>query len=619
MLEPGERSDLVESLRPPPGMHLDAAVGTTYTLDLDALMGVCAAFSADRAVRSQDGDTDGLEPVALLDAVRRTARRFAIFCQAGAIRTPPRARPVFTWLEEAIVQCRAPRGGVFHPKIWLLRYLGPDGAEALRLLCLSRNISFGRSWDLVLRLDADLSAGAPARSLDETGPRVAGFVRGLLDEGVATGEVPASTRLLVERVAECAGRARFLPPEGFREVNVWPMGFGGTPMDRPEAKARVLVCAPFIGAPMLRHWAPEKRDPSAGPHVLISRPEAVDALGSGGTAHFGDVFVMSPEADLDDSDGGGAGAGGALGDLRGLHAKLFMVETGSTVRTIVGSPNATTAAFETNVEFACELIGRTRDVGIDAVLAARPGEVRLINLLTHYTPADEPTPPDPTEDLAFALQQLAAEVTTAGWSVRVLPAGGVEVSRKGPVTADMDGVQVSCRPIALPPGRAQSLDMDRIAPVVFECTPQAVTSFLEFTLQLTRDGVVSDASFVVNAQLIDAPDDRADRVLAELLADPSRFVEYLLLLLGDEDGGFGDAGGSAAWRSAASALAGGDGAPPLLEVLLRAASRAPESLAHVAALVEGLRKTAEGRAALPPGFDEVWDVVWAVCADRDPE
>jgi hypothetical protein len=161
--------------------------------------------------------------------------------------------------------------------------------------------------------------------------------------------------------------------------------------------------------------------------------------------------------------------------------------------------------------------------------------------------------------------------------------------------------------------------MDRIAPVVFECTPQAVTSFLEFTLQLTRDGVVSDASFVVNAQLIDAPDDRADRVLAELLADPSRFVEYLLLLLGDEDGGFGDAGGSAAWRSAASALAGGDGAPPLLEVLLRAASRAPESLAHVAALVEGLRKTAEGRAALPPSFDEVWDVVWAVCADRDPE
>ena len=47
MLEPGERSDLVESLRPPPGMHLDAAVGTTYTLDLDALAGLSGVYTTN--------------------------------------------------------------------------------------------------------------------------------------------------------------------------------------------------------------------------------------------------------------------------------------------------------------------------------------------------------------------------------------------------------------------------------------------------------------------------------------------------------------------------------------------------------------------------------------------
>ena len=48
---------------------------------------------------------------------------------------------------------------------------------------------------------------------------------------------------------------------------------------------------------------------------------------------------------------------------------------------------------------------------------------------------------------------------------------------------------------------------------------------------------------------------------------------------------------------------------------MRAAARAPDSLDHVASLVDGLRKTPEGRAALPPDFDEVWDVVWSACQE----
>ena len=44
MLEPNERQLLLDCLRPPDGYALDRAVGTTYSLDLYALLSVPVAF-----------------------------------------------------------------------------------------------------------------------------------------------------------------------------------------------------------------------------------------------------------------------------------------------------------------------------------------------------------------------------------------------------------------------------------------------------------------------------------------------------------------------------------------------------------------------------------------------
>ena len=45
MLEPGNRRLFLESLRPPEGYTFDLAVGTTYTLDLLALLSIPLAFT----------------------------------------------------------------------------------------------------------------------------------------------------------------------------------------------------------------------------------------------------------------------------------------------------------------------------------------------------------------------------------------------------------------------------------------------------------------------------------------------------------------------------------------------------------------------------------------------
>ncbi len=55
MLELDTRTLLLDALRPPAGHRLDIAIGTTFTLDLTALLAVpLAAALRDRATPDQD-------------------------------------------------------------------------------------------------------------------------------------------------------------------------------------------------------------------------------------------------------------------------------------------------------------------------------------------------------------------------------------------------------------------------------------------------------------------------------------------------------------------------------------------------------------------------------------
>lgn len=82
------------------------------------------------------------------------ASRLLVVCQ-GRILTPAADHPLFGLLDGVIVQARAPTGGSFHAKTWLLRYApcSEDEGPWLRLMILSRNLTADRSWDVTLVLD----------------------------------------------------------------------------------------------------------------------------------------------------------------------------------------------------------------------------------------------------------------------------------------------------------------------------------------------------------------------------------------------------------------------------------------------------------------------------------
>src|SRR3954468_22369810 len=117
MVEPQSRTLLLDCLKPPPEYRLDFAVGTTFTLDLVAMLVAPLAFALlDRSGR--DGKLIA-DPLALLEALRRNADRFAVFCQAGRICVPTPDRLLLSYLEPNVVEVKAPYEGVFHPKVWV--------------------------------------------------------------------------------------------------------------------------------------------------------------------------------------------------------------------------------------------------------------------------------------------------------------------------------------------------------------------------------------------------------------------------------------------------------------------------------------------------------------------
>ena len=167
MLAPNSRALLTKQLAPPPGYRFDAAVGTTFTLDFGAALLPPLSFSG----LHDDGGTmvNSTDPVSVLESLRRVGTTMDIFCQPGEIHVPTQSgHEIFAFLEPIIHEVAPPKAGLFHPKVWFVRFADVDGDYAFRLLVQSRNLTFDNSWEkavetwLIVVEVTPVSTGNPA-------------------------------------------------------------------------------------------------------------------------------------------------------------------------------------------------------------------------------------------------------------------------------------------------------------------------------------------------------------------------------------------------------------------------------------------------------------------------
>lgn len=337
MLAPDARAVLLEQLRPPIGQRLDAAVATTFTLDLTAALVPPLAFAAFELTSTGD-------PIAVMEAVRSSADRLDIFCQAGQISVPAQASDLLAFLEPAVHEVRRPKPGhLFHPKLWLLRYTGV-GEPTFRLLSLTRNLTHDHSWDVTLRLDGRSSARRQAAN----GP-LADLVRAL--PGLATRSLPTDRQERLLGLAADLRRVVWELPDDVAELRFHVLGLRRSRPELDFRGYRHLVVAPFVNDAGLELVAP----PGSPDVTLVSRVEDLDRLRRTTLDRLRSLRVVTALAGVNESGDGVDGTEQNI--LAGLHAKLFVVERNRRAHLFIGSANATDAAFRGNVEVLVELVG----------------------------------------------------------------------------------------------------------------------------------------------------------------------------------------------------------------------------------------------------------------------
>jgi len=312
-------------------------------------------------------------------------------------------------------------------------------------------------------------------------------------------------------------------------------------------------------------------------------------------------------------------------DLSGLHAKLFVAETGWDAHIWTGSANATSNAFKMNVEFLVELVGKRSRVGIKSFIGdskedsektndnEKKGNTTFRDLLYEYEPPKGPVKEkDREKELEKKLELILRQIANTNFRVLVVS----DIKKKTyTLQLDASGIKrikdvedVTCRlwPISLNPYKSFKFDFSNPKfPAKFSDLPfDKLTGLFAFKLKIEH----VEKSFVLNLPIKGLPQDREKRMLQAMISSQDKFLRYLLLLLFEGESSYLSALMETKLTGLRSKgrkwLFGED--MPLFEEMVRAYSRYPEKIERIAELVDDLSKTEEEKKVLPKEFQKLW-------------
>ena len=375
MLNPNnDRLDYGQILAPPAGYDLDFAVGTTYSLDLDALVGASLALGL-----SEETDSELMNnPVCLLEALRSTGDKVALFCEGGQIHTPNRVTALYVLLEKMVFSVRtAKRRGssrfpTFHPKFWLIRYKNNNRELVYRIIVLSRNLTFDRSWDVTYYMDGHVTND----TTDKNEP-ICDFLRYLISQLPAdengrekAREIRALIRELPKVVFETGEKTfhdyEFIPNGVKNSTQGGFYSFDKTDLFQ-DTFHEILIISPFLTGDIIKNFNERNKGSMRrdARYMLITREMSLGRLKPGDVSNFV-IYTMRDQV----IDGETAISEGAQ-EIRkqDIHAKMYMVRKYANTDLYLGSLNATHSGVHTSIEFMVRLRSKNRYLNMDKMTA----------------------------------------------------------------------------------------------------------------------------------------------------------------------------------------------------------------------------------------------------------
>lgn len=592
MLNPNSRSLFTDAITPPVGMKFGEAIATTFSFDPSLFL----SFPLHLSLLAGSESEENMDGIALLESLRRVLGRITVFGDLGRMIVPNPPNILYGLLEPVFVEVRAPswrRGGVFHPKIWFIKFESAvgEGSESIyRLLILSRNITKDRSWDVALTLDGRMTGRNKAVNR-ELGELIASL------PSLATREMQPDRVAQIARLAEEIRKVEWDLPEGFDEIHFVAMGLKKRTW-LPEYSNALAVISPFCSVNALKSLS----ETSDNPVALVSRPEVFQELSVSDTS-FANCFTLDESSETEDGE---EVLEEADVDTIGLHAKVYILEVGRKTHLIMGSANATDPALidSQNVEIIAELIGSRKKVGgIEELL----GSDGLGDLLVRIDNDDLKTEDLDAIEAEKRIETVRKCLTTTEMKIKceehLADDETIGVHIKG-IPNFIDDCSVKCWPVSVKSDRGKLVAGENDVHFLGEFTPEQITGIIAFEISDIPTG--SKLRFAINIPIENTPVGREAAILRAIINNRDGFLRYILMLLSDLAGGDSLDGIGKGWIG--KLIRGNIEEVALLEEMVRAYSRNPERLTEIQSIIQKLASDGNTNSIIPPDFYEIWEV-----------
>ncbi|MDL2267511.1 phospholipase D family protein [Desulfovibrio sp. OttesenSCG-928-G15] len=244
----------------------------------------------------------------------------------------------------------------FHPKLWFIKYQrnGDKSNAYIRLIVLSRNLTFDRSLDYAVALTGDVKK----RPCTKNAPLV-----DLLN--FAALRASKKKKQKIHSLAKDVATTRFTVEAPFDDYGCIAFGLGeDTSPESIFGKCEdIIVVSPFLDGDKECKFLKELSGVASGKKTLFTRKSS---LNNEIFTIFDEVYIVKDallEQDIDNEDS-------VSPNPCDLHAKLYFTHSQRCNCLYVGSTNASRKGFSANIEFLLRLRLKTRQLDYKSMKSA---------------------------------------------------------------------------------------------------------------------------------------------------------------------------------------------------------------------------------------------------------
>lgn len=529
-----DRTDYSSMLKPPEGYKLDKAVGTTYSLDLEALTAVAICFGL-----SEDVDSKLMNnPISKLNALQKVCDKIVVFCEAGQIKIPSKPTALSILLEKMVVPVALPkdrqsgRYPAFHPKTWVLSYANDAGDKKYRFVVMSRNLTFDRSWDISFAMDSSRKV----RQKRKTKPIVyfLEYLAGCVHN--TSQEAGKKRKMLRSMMDELANVSFSLASKEFgEEFEILPLGIGEnaypmtddilfcTDMDKNRTNAtfhELVVMSPFLSKNVIADFNKKERGLNGCKRTLITRRSELSKLKNTDVENFS-IYALKDEI----IDGENEISDQTDEKMKqDIHAKIYIRRKYSDVDLYLGSMNASHSAINKNVEMMLWLGTKSRYLNgqsfLDDIFCGSEDDVK--NPFEKVTIMDAVA--DSEIDNSNLLEQKIKELCRVKRSAHFENDCG-----RYKIVIEFAGIQKD-EDIFLSPfnSKQQQSLSERL-----EFVDLDILQLSEFYEVTAKDGE-NEIRRIIMIPTTGFPEVRESAVVNSVIKDRTSFIEYVAFVLGDD-------------------------------------------------------------------------------------